>query len=111
MNKLIVALGVMLALGTVSQTQTHMTKVATAQVPCEVCSCGYYHINEQNGYVDAAPVAPKKRGHKSAEAAFAEAAGTVIGAVAGVLAIVCLLTVAPQATILFGFLWLCFGVR
>ncbi|MGE0009560.1 MAG: hypothetical protein AB7F19_03380 [Candidatus Babeliales bacterium] len=106
MKKTIFALSVVFAaVGFTSQAHGRIAQV-TSEVICHECACGREHYIETQRKVERPTPAKCMQAKRDAHLeAVATTAGAVLGVAAATVAIVCLLAIAPQATLFFGFVW------
>lgn len=106
MKKIILMLSVMIAaIGFSAQARQRIVYQTVPEVICHECACGRDHFIETQRVVDRKASVNCAKNNGSAEVA-AAAAGAIIGVAVATVGVACVLAVAVEATVFFGFVWL-----
>ena len=81
--------------------------VTSYQVPAEACTCKSNTVHVQNVRVDGELTVTKKEKSRGAKAL--ATAGTVLGIVAGTVAIICISAVITGPMVFLGLMWIFLG--
>lgn len=107
MKKTILALSMVFAtVGITAQAQTRAVTQVTSEVICHECTCGREHYIETQRIVDRnVPTPCLKTSRDTSGETAAMVAGAILGVAVATVGIACVLSVAVEATVIFGFVW------